>query len=179
MVEKDKGDLELAAMAKVKEALGGLEADSRQRVMSWAIDLFSLVRATPSKKGSDPTPLKDGDDQDIHRQQGQVFEDAATLFTTTNPQGKGDMALVVAYWFQVIQKDAEFGSQKINNQLKNLGRPDSKINRTFLDLMKQTPALVMQTHRGGKSQQARKTYKLTQAGIERVKALLAAARGGA
>jgi hypothetical protein len=166
-VEKDKGDLELAAMAKVKEALSGLEADSRQRVISWAIDLFSLVKATPSKKGSDPTPLK-----------GQVFEDAATLFTTANPQGKGDMALVVAYWFQVIQKDVEFGSQKINSQLKNLGRPDSKINRTFLDLMGQAPALVMQTRRGGKAQQARKTYKLTQAGIDRVKTLLAAASQG-
>jgi DNA-binding PadR family transcriptional regulator len=42
-------------------------------------------------------------------------------------------------------------------------------------LMKRKPSLVMQTAKAGRSAQARKTYKLTAAGVREVKAMIAGA----
>ena len=79
---------------------------------------------------------------------------------------------MIGYWFQFRESLAEFDSQKVNSQLKHMGHGVTNITSAFTSLKEQKPALVMQTKKAGKSQQARKRYKLTSAGKQAVEAML-------
>jgi hypothetical protein len=56
--------------------------------------------------------------------------------------------------------------------LKNLGQGLANITNAIDGLRNQKPALVLQLKKSGKSQQARKTYKLTVAGIKAVEVMI-------
>ncbi len=65
-----------------------------------------------------------------------------------------------------------FDSQSANTALKNLGHAIANITMALGALIKQKPALVLQTKKSGKSRQARKTFKLTVAGIKAVEDMI-------
>jgi len=90
-----------------------------------------------------------------------------------DPVTKEDRVLVASFWVQQNESAEGFGSQRVNTLLNDMGHKDSAINKTFAALMQTQPALVRQTHRSGKTIQARKTYRVTDAGKKRVAALIA------
>ncbi len=61
----------------------------------------------------------------------------------------------------------------VNAELKNVGDALSNVTVAFETLKSLKPALVMQMAKSGKSQQARKTYKLTVVGIRAAEEMLA------
>ena len=85
--------------------------------------------------------------------------------------------MVVAYWLQNHEGRDGWSGAEVNEALKNLGHGQANITATLTRLIKRKPALVMQIGKAGRSQQARKTYKLTAAGIRTVEAMLQAASG--
>lgn len=92
----------------------------------------------------------------------------------TGPQ----RALVVAYWFQELQGREGWAGADINSALKNMGSGLANVTNTLDSLKARKPALVMQVGKSGRTQQARKTYKLTSAGIRAVSEMLAHADHG-
>jgi hypothetical protein len=88
------------------------------------------------------------------------------------PKTEAERALAGAYWFQVIQGQADFQGQQVNNELKNVGHGVSNITVALGKLQNQKPALVRQVAKSGRSRQARKKYKLTTAGISAAKAMI-------
>ena len=94
------------------------------------------------------------------------------FFDAANPQTEADRVLVVGYWLQVVEGEADIESYPINKHLKNLGHPVSNITRALESLIAQTPRLVLQTSKTGSAKQARKKYKVTREGTKRVSTML-------
>ena len=150
-------DLEIAAMAKLAEALEDLDHESISRVLRWASDKYKIASsAAGSKSGSGSATS------------GGVFSDFPDLYDAAGPETETDRALVAGYWIQESQNSTEWDSQTANSALKNLGHPVSNITKALDRLMESRPSLVMQTRKDGSSRQARKKYKLTLEGVRRV-----------
>ena len=96
------------------------------------------------------------------------------MFAAANPESGTDKALMVAYWFQVLNGQADVDSFDVNKELKHLGHGALNITRAFDHLMEAKPQLVIQKRKSGKAKQARKKYRVTAEGISRVKQLMAA-----
>jgi hypothetical protein len=158
---------ELKAMKTVADALTGLNKDAVSRVLQWTAGSFGVsVSVSPRAKsvitkveeegGIDGTP---------------TAESFADLYAAAQPKTDADRALVAGFWYQFKEGQEEFASQTINSALKNLGHGVSNITKALEALKAQSPALVMQVRKSGSSQQARKKYKLTDAGKKAVELL--------
>jgi len=157
---------EIKAIQAMADALDPLDDDARRRVLEWAGSKYgAAVPDKPKTAGSSPT-RKDG-------AQPEGFEDFSDLYNAVAPKSDVIRALVAGYWYQVIEDQAPFGSQTLNSALKDLGHGVSNITKALTTLQKQKPALATQVKKAGKTQQARKSYKLTKAGIDQVGQLLA------
>ena len=100
--------------------------------------------------------------------QPQLDESLADFFARADAQIESDKALVVGYWLQIKEARGDFDSQSVNTELKNLGHGIGNITVAFNHLIAQRPQQVIQTKKSGNSRQARKLYRLTTAGINRV-----------
>lgn len=174
-------DPEIAAMTSVSDAFETLDSDARRRVLRWAADKYGVELhvgqppAAPDATIADPAAPEDGNDKSAPRERGQLaaYEHFADLYDAAGPSSSADKALVGAYWAQVVQGQAQFGSQSVNTELKNLGHGLKRINDALASNIAAKPALVLQVRRSGNTAQARKTYKLTNEGIKAVERMVA------
>lgn len=145
---------ELAAMKTVAAALGGLRDDrARWRVLRWAMEHF-------------PAPNQAGANDE------RAFGTLADLFAAVEPRREREKALVSAYWFQRQAPSGSFTAQEINKGLKDLGHRVANITGALGALAEQSPRLVAPLGKAGKARQARKTYRLTPAGMAAVTGML-------
>ena len=166
-------DGEFAAIQAVFVALEPLDSDSRQRVFEYIAARLGIAAA--GVVGSRPLT---GDERSESR--GNVgeapprveFATLAELFDAADPNTNVDRVLVAAYWVQVCEGAESFSSYSVNHALKDLGHGVSNVTGAFDALKGQKPALVLQLRKAGTSRQARKTYKVTNAGVEAVKEML-------
>ncbi|MDQ0643759.1 hypothetical protein [Microbacterium murale] len=164
-------DLEIKAMGAISSALSPLEPEQQSRVLRWAADRYSVrdiktgVASTSHFEDTSP-PSSVGVPIRSYTSIDEIFE---TGVAKTNAH----KALLAAYWFQVVQGNPTFQSFTLNVALKNMGQGIPNITDALGSAEAQKPALIMQTAKTGKSRQARKTYKLTTAGVKAVEAMLA------
>lgn len=153
-------DPELVAMGAVRDALEELDEDTRRRVLRWATERFRSFSPPPANRsGAIPAP--------------EGFSDFASLFATANPGTEAEKALVAAYWFQVVHGEDPLDSQRLNTELKDLGHGIKNITAALDRLIGRRPRLIMQVRKGGRTKQARKSYRLTVEGVNRVTQMLA------
>lgn len=171
-------DPEIDAMSAVAGALAPLDQEAQERVLEWAAKRYAVVLAS-SRNGKrqqlDTDEASGGlEDEEVGQVEidVQAFEDFADLYDAASPDSQTDRALVGAYWFQVVQAEGNFKGYAANEALRNMGHGVTNITRAYDDLQARQPALVRQMNKSGKSKQARKTYKLTNAGIKAVEAML-------
>lgn len=165
-------DSEIEAMSKVAEALRNVDESIQQRVIRWAAERYGVVFSVTRKQRPEDTSSSR---EEIETDEGEPSGPLATiadLFVAAKPGTGPEKVLVATYWLQVLQKNAGVTSFAVNQELKDLGHAVSSINKVFDALMEQKPQLAVQLKKGGTSKQARKTYKLTHAGIEKVKTML-------
>ncbi len=164
-------DQEIQAMSQISKILSDLkDNDAITRVLRWTADRYGVSFLAKTRNVEAGGNSQDGSEND---EADGEFSDIASLFSAAGPSTEMDKALVAGYWTQVIEGQEPFESFTINKQLKNLGHGVTNITRALDELMELKPQLVLQTQKSGKSKQARKKYKLTEAGISRVKAMLA------
>ena len=84
-----------------------------------------------------------------------------------------DRVLIFGAWQQSVESQSSLTSQGVNAILKDLGYGVTDMTNTFNRLMAKNPKLAIQMQKSGRSRQARKQYKITDAGVKRVAALLA------
>lgn len=72
-----------------------------------------------------------------------------------------------------LKGQESFGSLELNKLLKDLGHGVTGTAKVMTMLIAKKPALILQLKKSGKSQQARKTYKLTDAGKKAVEQMIA------
>lgn len=104
---------------------------------------------------------------------GQSFSTLPDLYSKVSPASDSNRALVVGYWLQVMQGEQDLDAFQVNKELKHLGHGVSNITTALSSLIERKPQLVIQTRKSGNSKQARKLYRLTDAGIKAVERLIA------
>jgi hypothetical protein len=167
-MEQDK---ELSAMQAVLGILADLtDEGSQERVVSYVsarLNLRSAPRSVPVVS-SEAERTESSESEELERR----FDTFADLFNAVSPTINADKALVAGYWLQILEGRDQFASQAVNKLLQNLGHSLANVTDAFNQLGAKKPRLAIQTRKSGKSQQARKQYKLTQAGIDAVKGRL-------
>ena len=164
---------ELAAMQKVNQVLGPLDAAARQRVIAWASDLFGIsVNRRDVHRFPGDSSITAPNREEVSPSE---FSDVATLFVAANPTTGAEKALVVGYWLQVSQGREDWDGFSVNTELKHLGHGLKNVTDALDSLIEQRPQLVIQTKKSGKSKQARKQYRLTVEGVKRVSQMLSGA----
>jgi hypothetical protein len=160
---------EIEAMKKIADALESLDDAARQRALHWAL---SRYRGSKPSEGMAQSAISSGAGGES-RTDAATFDSFAELFEATNPTMEREKALVAGYWIQVCEENAGgFPSQTLNGRLKDLGHGIGNITEALTQLKTERPALVLQLKKSGTTQQARKTYKLTQEGIKRVQTMV-------
>jgi hypothetical protein len=160
--------LELEAMKKVAEAIGSLQPEAQSRVLNWAADHYSIggisiptsQQAVSETAQQEAAPIQDG------------YEAIGELFAHAQPRSDAEKALVAGYWLQVEQGKSDFATQDVNSELKDLGYGIGNITRAFESLKKTRPQQVIQLRKAGTSKQARKTFKVTDAGRKVVESMI-------
>ncbi len=162
---KRERDLEAEAISAVVSALKGLDEDAARRVVRWAAERYGV--AAKASGASVQGRTRGG----AHRP-----AELAELFAAAGPQTEPEKALVAGYFLQVTKGEQDFDSQPLNAALKHLGHGIKNITRALEALIATKPQLAIHLRKSGATQQARKRYRVTQAGIQRVEAMLANAQ---
>lgn len=165
-------DPEIEAMGQIAKALAPLEQDAIRRVLKWAIERYQ-----PQPRQSMSMPSASVETPSIVTERTatlpRTFLSLPELFDAAGAETGTDRALVVAYWFQVVQGNADWESQGLNSELKHLGHPSTNITRDLDQLIARTPRLVLQVRKQGTTKQARKRYALSREGVRAVEAMIA------
>lgn len=170
---KTAADQEFDATRAVYNALEPLEDDARERVVKHVagiLEINATVKAPDLKPAVEET--KPGEEIAQSAAGVSAYNTFAELFDAADPQTGSDKALVAGYWLQVCQGAASFDGQAANKELNHLGHKLANITNAMSALNAQRPSLAIQLAKSGSSQQARKTYKITVAGVEAVKAMI-------
>ena len=174
-----RGDLaiaELDATRAVYEKLKSLSGEAQKRVLDHVTGLLDVdwVARRQIARRQDQTNGGQQEEADIQREQKAApkYPTFAELFDAASPQTQAQMALVAGYWLQVCQGAETFDGFSANKELKQLGHVLKNITAPIEALKNEKPALALQVGKSGKSRQARKTYKLSAAGIKSVEAMI-------
>ncbi|MEO0774607.1 MAG: hypothetical protein AAFZ04_15670 [Pseudomonadota bacterium] len=173
----DKTKLEFEAFQQVHRALVELDEDAQARVLSSVSTLLGIgaVAQVGSRVTAAHSATEDVTSEVVEDVVGeQAFDEFAELYAATSPTSHADKALVAGYWLQVCKVEENFSGQAVNNELNHLGHKVPNITNAMSSLNDSKPQLVLQLRKSGKSQQARKTYKLSAEGIKRVKEMIGA-----
>lgn len=158
-------DEELKAMQDASAALAGLDDIARGRVIRWLAERNGVVlgkgSAAPSSQGQ---PSATADEEEF-----------ADFFHRTGATLDKEKALAAAYWLR-SHGTAQFASAEINGMLKELGYRVSNITDALSASMKEKPALIIQMKKAGTSRQARKLYKMTDAGARSIEEKLSSSK---
>jgi hypothetical protein len=174
----DSPTTEFQAFKQVHDALVHLDEDVQTRILTSVSTLLGIVapnavRVNPQSFGTDE---READAPAAETSPtGSNFTEFAELYAATDPTSQSDKALVGGYWLQVCQGAENFTGQSVNNELNHLGHKIANITNAMTTLNDAKPQLVLQLRKSGKSQQARKTYKLSAEGIKRVREMIGAA----
>lgn len=174
------GDPEIEAMSALAAALADLDEDAQGRVLRWAAERYDVTIPISGRRGGAGS---DGATRDENEGAGDVTEDEiveesptfehfAELFAKAQPKSDADKALVAAYWVQVHERLSQWQSRRLNTELKHLGHPLSNVTQALTTNMNKKPQLVIQLKKSGSTQQANKTYKVTNEGIVYVQGML-------
>ena len=174
-------EAEIEAITHVASALANLSDEERGRVLRWAADKYGVAVGNGRSRGVDGDEADDDeDDPDADAEHehgsartGRTFEHFAELYDAVGPSSDPERVLVAGYWMQVIEGKVPFGSQQVNDLLKELGHRVGSVNKAMARNMDKKPALILQVGRGsGNARQVRKKYKLSEAGPKWVREAL-------
>ncbi len=172
---KGAADAEFAAMHTVYGVLKPLDDDARRRIVNYVVARLEIDgRAMPASGGNQNVPAAPASDEAVLQSEKAAapkYGSFAELFDAAKPKSSAEKALVAGYWLQVCQNADSFDGFSANKELKNLGQGLPNVTNAIEALKTQQPALALQLKKSGTSQQARKTYKLTVAGIKAVEAM--------
>ena len=171
-------DPELEALSKVNDAIKNLPEDAKIRVVAWLINKYSIYSNQPANASMPPKKLlsENGvEEKEIVEGDGQQiasFSSPAEFFAKCSPSKPSEKILVIAAYLQTKNSEKDLSGFEINQVLKNMGHKVENITHKMDTLMGQKPQLMIQTKKSGNSRQAKKSYRVTDAGIKEVEKLI-------
>lgn len=168
---------EFEAIKAVHDALAPLDEEGRTRVLQYIASLLGINAKVAAAKASaadeDPTVKDNESGAEEEAEKGApTFSTFAELYDAAGPKTNSEKALVVGYWLQICLEAEHFTAAAANKELTHLGHKVANITAAIDDLKRQKPALALQLKKSGSSQQARKTYKVSHAGVKRVEEMV-------
>jgi hypothetical protein len=173
-------DPETLAMQQVAASFADLDEKTQNRVADWVMKRYgSAIGSLEAGQRLSAAVTARRQEHTASAATGGTNEYSlfAELYDAATPNQAWECALVGGYWLQVCQGKESFASQEVNDLLKNQGHPVGNITMAFNKLRDAKPRLVHQLQKSGKSKQARKTMKLTEEGIRKVRAMLRGEKG--
>ena len=191
--QENQDQLEVTAIQGISEVFRKLNDETRRRIVRWMIDKYQINQKhnsivvsqnwdvvngqtgnSPEGDHSDETGFKENarsssSSAGLLPSAGLAYENFADLYNAASPSTEADRALVSAYWLQEHQSEDSIDAQAINTNLKELGHPIDNITRA---LANNAPQYVRLLRKDGSTKQARKHYKVTVEGYNRVKSML-------
>lgn len=170
-----EADAEFGAMQTVYSALAQLDDAAQSRVLDYVSSRLGIATRSPLSMRVPVDTVPDDEvtsDQQKEPAANSNFGSLAELADAAQPKTQPEKALVCGYWLQICQGAESFDSFSINKELKNLGEGITNITSALDALREQKPALALQLKKSGKSRQARKTFKITVAGIKAVEDMI-------
>ena len=175
----DQEFADLKAVESIVNIVKAFETDDRVRILRWVVEKLGISLAAkvtrPSHFGGTGSPTE--------RSPAETgaplarFASAAELLGFTTAHTDAERALVVASYMQTIGGKQELAGQEINSELKHLGYGCKNITDALTTLQNLRPAFVIQLRKSGSSKQARKQYRVTAAGLQRVTEMVSEASG--
>jgi hypothetical protein len=164
-------DKEITAISEVAKIIGGLDREVQGRVIRYVVERFEISGfVKTAAKTSVATQAAPEIEEPLRFTSD--FEDFASLVDAARPGTDVMRALIAGYWLQVCKGAPTFDAQSANTELKHLGHASSNITSALSALISQKPAFVLQLRKSGNTRQARKLYKVTEAGIRKVKQMM-------
>ena len=167
-------DSEFAAIQTLYMTLEPLDTDARSRIVNYVVDRLEIVLQSMPESESIHSICDTSSEKLSTNKEAVIktFGTFAELFDAAQPKTNSDKALIVGYWIQVCQSADNFTGQMANSELKNLGYGLSNVTDSISSLSKRKPTLIIQIKKSGTSKQARKVYKVTDAGIKAVGSMI-------
>jgi len=100
------------------------------------------------------------------------YSTVGDLYHACTPSSDGEKALVISAWLQKTTGADGIDSYSVNSELKNLGYGIGNITRAFDYLIQAKPALMIQVRKSGTSKQARKSFRVTDQGLKRIREMV-------
>ena len=169
---------EMDAFKTVYDALEPLETEARQRVFTSVATMLAIGADAVKSNTSPPSRELARGAENVHDDNDGTdkYTAFAELYAEADPTSNADKALIAGYWLQVCKGTDNFSGFSINNELKNLGHKLANVTDALSKFIETKPQLVLQLKKTGKSRQARKTYKLSKAGIDRAEEMIGGGR---
>jgi hypothetical protein len=161
---------ELEIMSQIAKLLEQLDAPARSRVIGWTISALDVQVPKPGSGGA----AANRSGQPTVPSEEVSSSTFAEVFHAAGPRSEKEKALVAAYWVQQSSGAGRFAAQQLNTELKHIGYGVANITDALNQLINDRPNFVIQLTKSGSSKQARKTYKITDAGLRRVSEMLSA-----
>jgi hypothetical protein len=161
---------ELEVMSQIAKLLEQLDGPARSRVIGWTISALDVQVSKPASPGG----VSNRNVQPPVSSEEISHSNFAEVFHAAGPRSEKEKALVAAYWVQQSSGADRFVAQQLNTELKHIGYGVANITDALNQLISDRPNFVIQLTKSGSSKQARKTYKITDAGLRRVAEMLSA-----
>ena len=169
-------DNEFKAMQVVHSALEPLDHEARNRILRYITSLLEIDAQVIGKQGevSQIESATDGSGNSAENFGGQNSEitSFADLYAEASPGTNGEKALVAGYWLQVCEGADGFTGGGANRELTNLGHKLLNVTDAINSMKNRKPMLLLQVKKSGSSKQARKTYKVSDEGVKRVREMI-------
>lgn len=177
---------ELRAIENTYKELKTLDNDAQARILNWLIHKFQLQGQTPSyvetsspknipealQHGVANAPSSSGLTTTVNHTSLKEFATLKELFKSANPTSGPEKALLAAAFIQIKNNTEELSAQIINRELKAIKHPSGNITSDMASLTKRSPALMELATGESDEKRSRKRYRVTDAGILRVRSLL-------
>lgn len=163
---------EFEAFRAVHDALSQLDDEARSRVVKSVITLLAIDAQVASAQDEEVADEADVAAANEAAKGAPTFSNFAELHAASEPTTNAERALVAGYWLQVCEGRENFTGQDANAALNHLGHKIAHITSAFEALKGAKPQLALQLRKSGSSRQARKTFKLSDAGVKRVQEMI-------
>ncbi len=171
---------ELVVMNDVSKILQPLTKDERRRVIDWLADYLDVYEDRFDFGDASFVDVSDGfaDEYvdtavEIPADEEFVPDTFESLFERVNPKTAIQKIVTSAYWLENYGGQDSWTSFQTNKLLKSLGVKISSVSGTLAIEGKKERPLIVVLDKSGDSMQSRKTFQLSDAGIEYVESRLA------
>lgn len=169
-------DNEFEAIQTVYQALAPLDEEGRSRVLKYIASRLGIdARVSDSPTMVEDDDVDEGDEGEATETNGSgaaAFSDFAELYAKAEPKSNAERALVAGYWLQECQQAGSFTGAAANKELNHLGYKVGNITQSIDRMRNRKPELILQLRKSGRSQQARKLYKVSREGVRRVEEMV-------